>query len=78
LHTNVITSKSRSKLINRIGPRNPYSALGSVAILKEKLRPVPEIRLLLAELAASDNTLEAAKRRKVAFKALAQLPDSTT
>jgi hypothetical protein len=46
--------------------------------LKEKLRPVPEIRLLLAELAANENTLEAAKRRKVAFKALAQLPDSTT
>ena len=55
---------------------NPYSSLGSIAILKEKLRPLPEVQVLLAKM-NNKEILDLSRKRKLA-STISQLPDSTT
>ena len=57
---------------------NPFSPLGSVAILKEKLRPLHEIRALLQQFPGSQTAEVAKKRRNSNLASVTDLPDSTT
>jgi hypothetical protein len=54
---------------------NPYSPLGNMAILKEKLRPLQEMQVLLQKIKNNEIT-ESSRKRKIS--SFAALPDSTT
>jgi hypothetical protein len=55
---------------------NPYSSLGSIAILKEKLRPLSEVQILLAKM-NNKEILDLSRKRKL-VSSIPQVPDSTT
>ena len=55
---------------------NPFSPLGSIAIVKEKLRPLHEVQILLAKFNRNFAGFE--KRKLLSRITPTELPDSTT